>query len=121
MTDQTTGNRTIRDETAVDRLLETITDSDSRAIIRETRTEALTAKEISKRCDIAPSTTYRKIDRLVDVGLLDEQIRFTSKTRHTHEYIHDIDGIELDLSSTGISVLVTEGMAEQTDQPLSAD
>lgn len=121
MTDQTTGNRTIRDEAAVDRLLETVTDRDSRAIIRETRSEALTAKELSKRCDIAISTAYRKIDRLVDVGILEERIRFTSKTRHTHEYVHDIDGIELDLSTTGISVVVTEEIADQTDQPVSAD
>jgi predicted transcriptional regulator len=98
--------------------LETITDSDSRVIIRETRTEALTAKELSERCDIAPSTVYRKLDRLVEVGILEEQIRFTSKTRHTHEYAHDIDGIELDVTNTGISVVVTEEMA---DQPLSAD
>jgi predicted transcriptional regulator len=121
MTDHATGTQTIRDEAEVDQLLETITDSDSRAIIRETQSEALTAKELSQRCDIAISTAYRKIDRLVDVGLLDERIRFTAKTRQTHEYSHDVDEIELTVDTTGISVAVSEAVAEQTEQPLSAD
>ena len=121
MTDQATGTRTVRDEADVNQLFEAITDPDSRAIIRETRAEALTAKELSQRCSIATSTAYRKIERLVDVGILTEQIRFTGKTRHAHEYSHDIDSIEVDVSNTGISVIISEDVAEQTELRLSAD
>ena len=121
MTDQAPGTRPIRDEAAVNQLFEAITDEDSRTILRETRSEALTAKELSKRCDVATSTAYRKLEQLVDIGLLDEQIRFTSTTRHAREYTHDIDSIELDVTATGLSVVISEAGAEQTDQPLSAD
>ncbi|WP_436901336.1 helix-turn-helix domain-containing protein [Halovenus halobia] len=121
MTDQATGTQTIRDEADVNQLFEAIRDPDSRAIIRETRSEALTAKELSERCDIATSTAYRKIERLVDVGILTEHVRFTSKTRHAHEYTHDIDSIELDVTNTGVSVVISEDVAEQTDLRLSAD
>lgn len=120
MTDQLTGTR-IQDETDVDQLFGAITDEDSRMILRETRAEALTAKELSERCDIATSTAYRKLEQLVETGLLDEQIRFTSTTKHACEYTHDIDGIELDVTSTGISVRISEAGPEQREQPLNAD
>ncbi len=121
MTDQATGNRTFRDEADVNQLFEAISDPASRAIIRETRAEALTAKELSQRCDMATSTAYRKIERLVDVGLLSEHVRFTSKTRHAHEYTHDIDDIEIDVTSTGISVVISEEVSDKTEVRLSAD
>jgi response regulator of citrate/malate metabolism len=121
MTEQTTGTRPIRDEAAVNQLFEAITDEESRQIFRETRSEALTAKELSERCDIATSTAYRKLEQLVDIGLLEEQIRFNCTTKHAREYTHDIDGIELDVTATGLSVVISEEVPDQPEQPLSAD
>lgn len=121
MTDQDHRNSSTSDETDNDSLLTLITDDNCRDIIRETRYEALTANELAQRCDIGLSTTYRKIDSMVEAGILEERIRLTSERRQINEYSHEIDEIELSVTEAGISVAISARQTDQTSQRLGAD
>jgi DNA-binding transcriptional ArsR family regulator len=92
-------------------LLEVLSDADSRSILRATGEEALSASEISEACDLPLSTTYRKLERMSEAGLLAEGIRLRRSGKHTSEYVRRVDdvcvslgaegGIELTLESNG--------------------
>lgn len=55
----------------------------------------LTASELAERCDLPLSTTYRKIDQLLDAGLLEESIRLSAQGKHSTEYRRAMDGVHV--------------------------
>jgi DNA-binding transcriptional ArsR family regulator len=63
-------------------LLDALDDADASAIIRAIE-ESATANEVSERCDIRLSTTYRKLDVLTEAGLLVEGTEIRSDGHHT--------------------------------------
>ncbi len=95
-------------------LLGALEDPDCRAIIEVTATEAMSAAEISERCELPQSTAYRKLDRLENVGILDERIRLCKSGQHITEYIRNIEKISLSIDGeSGISLTVTEEQSSQ--------
>lgn len=81
------------DETTRDDILSALGDCSSRAILRETADRALTAAELSETLDLPLSTVYRKVERLVDVSLVDETNRLSSDGRHPCQYRCAVDEI----------------------------
>ena len=59
--------------------------------------EPLSAKEISDRCDIPTTTTYRKIDMLTDATLLEERTEIRADGHHTARYLTDFEEVCLGL------------------------
>lgn len=100
---------------AVESLFGTLEDSDCRSIIEATTNEALSASELAERCDLPLSTTYRKVDQLTEVGVLEERVRLSRSGQHTSEYALRIDSLQLSVDNTGITLQITE------DQPLQSD
>ena len=82
-------------------LLEVLSDDDSRAILRATGEEALSASEISEACDLPLSTTYRKLERMNEAGLLAEGIRLRRSGKHTSEYVRRVDDVRVSLGAEG--------------------
>lgn len=80
-------------------VLSTLADDDCRALIRA-MDEPRTAAELSETSDVPLSTTYRKLERLVDASLVDELIEIRNDGRHTSRYFPDFATIELTLSET---------------------
>ena len=62
-----------------------LADSACRSIIEKVD-EPLTAKEVSEKCSLALSTTYRKLDRLTNASLLETQIEIHPDGRHLAQY-----------------------------------
>jgi DNA-binding transcriptional ArsR family regulator len=119
-----TAHGTITEETAVGDLLGALDDRDCRAILTAASEETLSASELSERCDLPLSTTYRKLNTLTGVGLLDEQIRLRGSDKHTSEYSLAVETIELSVDSeTGVEVVVSrEGDRERSNPvPAGAD
>ena len=77
-------------------VIETLANEDCRSILEATGREAKTASELSDACDIPLSTTYRKLERLTDAGLLEESLRLSHSGKHTTEYRHTL--IEIHVS-----------------------
>jgi DNA-binding transcriptional ArsR family regulator len=95
-------------------LLGALEDADCRAIIEATNAKPLSASELSEACDLPLSTTYRKLDQLTEVGVLEEQLRISKSGQHKSEYTLRIEQISLTVDGDGISLAVSQ------DQPTQA-
>ncbi|MFB6236722.1 MAG: helix-turn-helix domain-containing protein [Halopenitus sp.] len=68
--------------------------------------EPLTASQVSEECDIPLSTTYRKLDTLAEVDLLEESTEIRRDGQHTTRYTVAFD--EITVSVTDDNELVVE-------------
>jgi DNA-binding transcriptional ArsR family regulator len=104
-----TGRRTDEltdDEVA--RLLDVLDDAGCRAILEATGRTALSASELSERCGVPLSTTYRKLDALTDVGVLAEGLRVRLSGTHTREYSRRVESVEITIDDVdGLTAHVT--------------
>lgn len=98
----------VADEQSIDDLLDALEDRDCRAILQATADESLSASELAEVCDLPLSTAYRKVDKLAEAGLLDEQIRLCTSGKHTSEYTLLVDSIELAVDpENGVTVQIS--------------
>lgn len=117
----TTGVTELTDDDEIENLLGVLEDKDCRSIIEATRTEALSAAELSEQCDLPQSTTYRKLDELTEVGVLEERIRLSSSGQHSNEYALQVDGIEISVDSDcGVIVRISGEESLQSADSIAA-
>ncbi|MHB9288854.1 helix-turn-helix domain-containing protein [Halobacteriales archaeon Cl-PHB] len=103
-----TAETTLTDATAVDAVLGVLDDADCRAMLEATDDTALSAQELAEACDLAQSTTYRKVEMLDEAGLLDENIRIKPSGKHTSEYSCAVDDLTVDLDAeAGLTVTLS--------------
>lgn len=100
------GEEVLDAENDISEMLAALDDPDCRSVLEATGTESLSAKEIVDHCEIPSSTAYRKIDRLVDIGLLQERIRLRSSGNHIREYRRSVDHVGLTLGDDGAELRV---------------
>lgn len=81
--------------------LDALDDSDCRALLEATAGEALTAGELADECGVPRSTTYRKVERLVEAGLLEERVRIGSDGEHASEYRRTFEALVVSFSASG--------------------
>ncbi|MFB6220471.1 MAG: helix-turn-helix domain-containing protein [Halolamina sp.] len=101
---------TVRAEGEITELLAVLDDEDCRAVLKATGDEPLSAGELADVCDIPSSTVYRKVERLVDAGLLQEGVRIRASGKHTSEYSRCVERVALSIDDAG-----TELQVERTD------
>jgi DNA-binding transcriptional ArsR family regulator len=106
----------IEDPERVDTILGILDDSNNRAILEATSDEPQSAQELADRCGLALSTTYRKVNRLVDAGLLEERRRITSGTKHVTVFVLRATDIQIHVS-TGADIDIAISWTETTDNP----
>lgn len=105
----------------IEELLGTLEDPDCRAIMEATSTETLSASELSEQCDLPLSTTYRKLDSLTDVGILEKRVRLSQSGQHTNEYSLQIDRVELSVDpNAGITLSISKDDLPQSEHSLTA-
>lgn len=96
------------DADAVREVLDAFDDEDCRAILSATVGESLTVAEITDVCDLPESTAYRKVDLLVDAGLLSESLRIRRSGHHVRTYACGIEDVTLSVDSDTIHVYVRQ-------------
>jgi DNA-binding transcriptional ArsR family regulator len=69
-----------------EKLLEILADPKSRAIIAAVAQERRSVSEISDYCDLPLSTSYRRVDELVENGVIKDALRIKGAGRHEQEY-----------------------------------
>lgn len=89
------------DDTAIQDVLDVFDDSDCREILDATSEEALSAGEIAERCGLPTSTTYRKLEEMTEVGVLDERVRFRCPGRSPSEYALSVDNLLITVGDEG--------------------
>ena len=102
-------------------LLEVLSDGDSRAILGATGERALTANEVSEACDLPLSTTYRKLERLTEAGLLAEGIRLRRSGKHTSEYVRRVEDVSVSFGAEGGVELTIDGNGASAGSIAGAD
>ncbi|WP_255193096.1 ArsR/SmtB family transcription factor [Natronobeatus ordinarius] len=90
-----------RDAPDAESVLEALADDASRDILEATTEDSLSATEISTRCDIPLSTTYRKLERLTDAQLVEERIRISADGQHAAVYQKCFEDVSVTVTTEG--------------------
>lgn len=92
------------DVQAIGALLE---DEYAHAILIHTSRQNMSAPELSEACDASVSTIYRRIERLQEYDLLDEQLQLDRDGHHYNTYTARLERIEIELVNGSFELQVT--------------
>ena len=107
------------DEPDFQAVLDALDDADAREIIRTIEAPA-TASEVSERCDIPLSTTYRKLELLTNAGLLVEGTDIRSDGHHTTTYTVAFEDVRIALTDAQeFEVEITRTAEQRPDERLA--
>lgn len=96
-------------------MLSALADTTSRDILEATAGDSATVSELADRCDIPTSTAYRKVERLVEAGLLVERVRIRPESRNPWEYL--LCRGEITLTIDGSGALSLDYDVDGSDRP----
>lgn len=99
-------------------VFDALDDPECRTIIKQME-DPMTAKELSEGCDVPLSTTYRKLERLTDASLVEEQTELRASGRHTARYAVDFEAIHIDLEEDRSLELTIEQPEQTPERQLS--
>lgn len=95
------------------RVLEALDDEDCRTMLAATSEQALPVSDICAVTEIAESTAYRKVETLVETGLLEEHLRIRSSGNHVSTYVCTFEDVTLTVDGDdGIELTVTQADSE---------
>lgn len=97
---------TVYDDETIQELLDPLDDEDCLHILDAIDENALSASEIAAACDLPLSSTYRKIEQLVDAGVVSQGVRLSENGNHTAEYERLVDDVMVSVSATGFEVRI---------------
>lgn len=83
------------EEWEADDILHAITDENARQILALARLDPVSAEELADRCEASLPTIYRRIDELLEYGLLEEQVRLDPEGNHYRVFETDVERISL--------------------------
>ncbi|MEF8780336.1 MAG: winged helix-turn-helix domain-containing protein [Haloferacaceae archaeon] len=82
-------------------LVTLLNDEYAREILTAITDEAKPAREIAEECGVSRPTVYRRLDRLLEVGLIEEREQPTHSGRHRKRFRVAADGAVLRLREDG--------------------
>ena len=86
------------DDADVQPIVEALQDPDCRRILRVAGDDPLTVKELADACRLPLSTTYRKVDLLLEADLVSEGVRVREDGKHPAQYVRRVDEVTVDLT-----------------------
>lgn len=105
----------------IETVLDAVNDAACREILCAAADESLTATEFADACDIPVSTVYRKLDRLMDAGLLEERYRVRLPGRNPREYRRRFDRVDVVIggNEAGVSIAIKPRDATDVLRPVA--
>lgn len=100
-------HETFQDDDVIQRVLEPLDDPDCLAILEAIDEESRSAREIAETCDLPLSTAYRKLELLVDAGIVSQGARLSSSGNHTSEYERLVNDVKLAVSPDGFTLRIS--------------
>ena len=88
----------------IDAISELLEDETARRILLETRTQPMSAEELSDRCDVSPSTVYRRIEKFRAKDLLVARTQPDEDGHHYKVYMSTLDRVVVDVTDDGFEV-----------------
>ena len=89
-------------------LLDLIGDKYARAILRQTSRRPMSVAALAAAIDASPPTVYRRVDDLVDCGLLAEQTEFVDDGPNFSVYATRIEEITVGVVDGQLTVRLTD-------------
>lgn len=83
------------DEWEADDILDAVSHETARQILAFARLEPMSAEDLADRCGTSLPTIYRRINALLEYGLLDEQIQITPDGNHYRTFETDVERVSL--------------------------
>lgn len=131
-TDGVNGPGTSRGETgdgpggvaSPEEVLAAFSDAQSREILATTSRRPWTVPELVEMYDLSSSTAYRKVNRLVEMGLLEERLRVRSDGSDICEYASAVGSVHVRLPGSGapeVTVSVGDGPGPDSRGRVSTD
>jgi len=78
-------------------------DADCRSFLQALE-DPLTAAELSRRCGVPSSTTYRKLDRLTTVGLVESAPEVCGERNHRARYYRSVESIRFAIGDGSLAL-----------------
>lgn len=100
---------TVDEEPSVDTVLDVLHDEHARAILEATSQEPMTAKALERHCDASRTTIYRRLERLEELDLVEEQTRPRPDGHHDTLYVATLDECRLRLRDGTFAVDLSRG------------
>jgi hypothetical protein len=103
---------TIEEHSLVKLILESFIDEDKREILNSVTDRSLTISEILKICKIPPTSGYRKINSLIESGLLEIEglVTVEKNRKRTYRSLFKIVTVEINKDKITIKVKFTKKM-----------
>lgn len=102
-------------------LLETLGNASSRAILTEAAGTAHTVDELIETCDVSRTTIYRRVNELIDLGLLEESMRFTEGNQRQRQFRTTGDEITIRIGPDGFEARIESTGADASAEGLLLD
>ncbi|PSQ06266.1 ArsR family transcriptional regulator [Halobacteriales archaeon QS_6_71_20] len=99
-----------------DALVELLGDDYARTILRETYAETQSVESLSEACDADSSTVYRRVQRLQNAGLLEDEQQLDPDGHHYKTYRACVRAVHLELTADGFDVTVDEPGSAASDR-----
>lgn len=96
-------------------ILEVLSDECSRTILAVASDRAVSAKDLTERCDVSSATVYRRINTLLERDLLREGVSFTAEPKQNTVYETTFEHLDVDLSEDGFVVQKWESHSEAVE------
>ncbi|WP_331235814.1 winged helix-turn-helix domain-containing protein [Natronorarus salvus] len=104
------------EEPPPDELFALLDDEYARAILTEASEQAMSAKALSEACDASLPTIYRRIDRLIECGLVEEYTRIGEEGRHYGVYEATLRRVTVELVEGELAVGVEVDEEDPADR-----
>ncbi|MDL5360630.1 helix-turn-helix domain-containing protein [Halalkalicoccus sp. NIPERK01] len=100
-------------------LLDALGDESARAIIRAGARGPVTIEDLLSACDVSRTTIYRRVNELVELGLLEESITFTEDRKRQRRFRTACNWISLHVGENGLEArLGSDGSLTPFDELL---
>jgi DNA-binding HxlR family transcriptional regulator len=76
-------------------------------ILESIRTEAKCARAIAEECDASRPTTYRRLNSLEDIGLVETHTSYDPSGHHRTVYKATLDSITVEMTDDGLSTAIS--------------
>lgn len=106
------------DSPELEAVLDALDDPDCRTIVKRL-VEPMTASEVSEAADVPLSTTYRKLDLLVEASILEERTEIREGGHHTTRYVLDFESVRIALTEDREFEVSMARPARTADEQLS--
>lgn len=91
-------------ETPDDRILDLLSDDVAKQILTLTDQQAMSAQSIEPYCDASLATIYRRIEELLDIGLVREQTEFQANGNHYRKFESNLNHLSVRLDEGDLEI-----------------